>query len=103
MLLEEWNVLEEQLLLQILRARGYHHPFPRQNSRNKVGEGFARAGAGLDDQMLLIGECGFHRFGHFELAWTELIFRMPFREQSFPAKELLNGQSLRGSRHVRDD
>ena len=91
MLLKERNVLEEKLFLQILGAGGDDHSLARQDGGNQIGERFAGACAGFDDQMFFIGERGFDSLRHFELAVAILVVRVPFGKQTFPAEELPNG------------
>ena len=55
MLLEEWDVLEEELLLEVLGAGGDDDAAARQDGGHQVGQRLAGAGAGLGDEVLLFG------------------------------------------------
>ena len=78
MLLEKWDVLKEELFLQILGAGGDHHPPLRQNRRDEIGQRFSGASACFDDEVTFVGEGGLYGFGHLQLAGAELVVRMPF-------------------------
>ena len=41
---------------------------PERIAGNQIRQRLAGAGAGFDDQVLLLGERAFHGFGHLELA-----------------------------------
>ncbi len=58
---------------------------------NQVGERFACAGAGLDNQVLLFGERALDRLGHLQLAVAEFVVGVPLREQTLFSKELADG------------
>ena len=103
MLLQERNVLEEELLLQIFCAGGNHDALAGEDRGDKIGERFAGACAGFDDQMLLFAERGFDGFGHFQLACAEFVVGMPFRKQSLAAKELADGEGFDCGRHLQAD
>ena len=85
-LLEERNVFEEELLLEVLGAGGDHDALAGEEGGDQVGEGFAGAGAGFDDQMFAVGERGFHGFRHLQLAGPEFIIGMPFGERAVARK-----------------
>ena len=70
---EERDVLVVELLLQVLRAGRDDDAFAAGDDRNQVGEGFPRAGAGLDQQMTPFGEHRFDLLGHGELPGPELV------------------------------
>jgi hypothetical protein len=76
-LLEDRQILEEDLLLQILGARGDKHSLTAENRGHEVGERFSRARAGLGEQHAAIGEDHCHGVRHLELpgAWLESIER----------------------------
>ena len=63
-LLQDWHILEVKLLLEVLSAGGNHDALARENGRNQIGERFAGACAGLDDQVLAVRQRGFHGFRH---------------------------------------
>ena len=67
-LLQKRNVLEEELFLQILGAGGNDDALAGEHRGNQVGQRLAGAGAGLDDQVPLVGERGFDGLRHLELA-----------------------------------
>ena len=100
MLLQERDVLEEELLLQVLGAGGDHDALAGEQRGDQVGERLAGAGAGLDDQVALIGERRFHGLRHFHLAGAELVVRMPLGERAVPREELARagGSGLGGHR-----
>ena len=88
MLLQERNVLEEELLLQVLGARGDHDALAGEQRGNQVGQRFAGARAGLDDQVALVGQRRFDGLGHFHLSRTELVIGVPLGERAVPREEL---------------
>ena len=51
---EKRNIAEEELFLEGLGAGGDDDALFREQGRDQVGEGFARAGAGFDDQFCLL-------------------------------------------------
>src|SRR5271165_6255948 len=71
--LEERNVFEEELLLEIFRAGRDNHAPPRSQGRQEVGQGFAGAGARLDDQMTIFVESPLDGLCHLQLAAAKLI------------------------------
>ena len=91
MLFEERNVFEEELLLKILGAGGNDHALAGENRGDQIGERFSGARAGLDDQVLLVGERALDRFGHLELPVAEFVVGVPLREQTLFRKELADG------------
>ena len=54
MLLKEWDILEEELFLQVLGAGGNDHAFAAADHRQQVSQGLARSRSGLDDQVPLL-------------------------------------------------
>jgi len=90
--LQEWQVLEVQLLLEILRARRDHDPLAGQNRWNEVREGFTRSGPRFDDQMPAIVECRFNGFGHTNLALAIFVSGVRARKYTLWAKETLGRQ-----------
>src|SRR5580704_998263 len=104
MLLEERNVLEEKLLLKIFGSGGDDDALAGENGGHEIGEGFAGARAGLDDQVLLFGEGAFDCFGHLKLAVAIFEIGMPLGEKTGLRKELADRQGLRGwGGHLCDD
>ena len=94
MLLQERNVLEEELLLQVLGAGGDDDALAGEDGGDEIGERFAGAGAGFDDQVLAIRERGFDGFRHFELAGAVLVIRMPLGKRAVAGKELAHARAL---------
>ena len=88
MLLEEWYVLEEKLLLQVLSARGDDDSFPGINGRHQIGQSFSGAGAGFDDEVLSVSNRGFDSLGHLRLPGPVLVIRVPFGKRAMPGEEL---------------
>ena len=93
------QVLFRQLLLQVDRVGGNDGLFlPLQgekNGRNKVGQRFSDAGAGLDGEMIPAHEGAGHGHGHLLLLRTELeVFRA--RKDAGRRKNLRNpGDQIR--------
>ena len=80
-LLQERDVLVNKLLLEILGGGGNHDALAGNERRDQVSQRLAGAGAGLDDEMALVGERGLHRLGHLELAGAELVAGVALRKQ----------------------
>ncbi len=104
-LLQKGDVLEVELLLQILGAGGDDDAFAGKDGRDQVGQRLAGTGAGLDDQVLFLGQRGFHGLRHLKLALAVLIVRMPLTQKALAAKELANRtgfacREIRGESHV---
>ena len=87
-LLEEGDVLEEELFLEILGACGDDDALTGQQGRDQVRQGFSGTGAGLHDEVPLVGKRRFHGFGHFHLTGAELVIGMPLGQRAVPGKEL---------------
>ena len=101
MLLKEWDILEEELFLQVLGAGGNNHAFAAADHRQKISQGLARSRSGLNDQVPLLAQRFFHRFRHLQLATTELVIRVRLAEQSSGGEELMQrGQPARGTAAV---
>jgi len=65
--LEEGKVLAGQLVLQRLGGGGHDHPRPGRHGRHEVGQGLARAGTGLHDEVAAaVDGCG-DEVGHLDL------------------------------------
>src|SRR5207245_3958277 len=96
MLLQEGNVLEKQLLLQILGARGDDHPLAAANDGQKVSESLPRAGSGLDDEMPAFLQSSFYSFSHLQLAAAKLMLRVRLAEKACRRKELVRRRHLEG-------
>jgi len=99
MFLEKRDVLEEELLLQVFGASGDDDAFAGEDGGDEIGERFAGAGAGLDHEVLAIGESGFDGLGHLELAGPKLIIRMPLGKRPVAGEELTHAGGLGGSGH----
>ena len=103
MLFEERNVLEEELFLEILGARGDDDALAGENRGNQVRQRLPGARAGLDDQVFLVGQRAFHGFRHLQLALAVFVTGVPLGKQSFTAKELADGESFGGCSHLQHD
>ena len=66
------QILEEDLFLEVLGAGRDEDALAAQDRRHEVGEGLARAGAGLGQQHAAVGEDVGDRGGHLELAGARL-------------------------------
>jgi hypothetical protein len=86
-LLEEGDVFEEELFLEVFGPGGDDDAFARKQRRDEVGESLSGTCAGFDYEMLLIFQGAFDGFGHLDLARTELIIGMPFRERTAAREE----------------
>ena len=100
MLFQERNVFEEELFLQIFGAGGNDDALAGKNRGNQIRQRLAGAGAGFDDQVLLFGQSGFHRFRHLQLAVAKFVSGVPLGKQSFAAKELADGEGFGCGRHL---
>ncbi len=65
---KERDVAEEELVLESLSASGDDDALAGAERGKQIGEGFAGAGAGFDDEMAALGESALHGLGHFVLA-----------------------------------
>jgi len=74
--------------LGVFRAGGDDDALTGEDGRDKVGEGFADACAGLDDEVFAVGERGFDSLGHFELAGAVLVVGMPLGRRAVAGEEL---------------
>jgi len=72
-LLQKWNVLLIELLLQGLGGGGNHDPASTTDGRNQVRQGFTGAGSGFHHGVMMFLEGIVHHFGHFQLAGAMLI------------------------------
>src|SRR5260370_32226815 len=94
MLLQEWNIFEEELFLQVLSAGRDDDAFAAADYREQVSQGFSGAGSGLDDQMPALGQRFFDGFTHLQLPAANLILRMGLAEQASGDKELVQRGQL---------
>ena len=73
---EEGNVLEEELFLEVFGAGGDDDALlffaGEAEGWEEVGEGFAGAGAGFDDEVAVVVEGGLDGSGHLILAGADL-------------------------------
>src|SRR5689334_6568981 len=98
MLLKEWDILEEELFLQVFGAGGNNHALAAADHRQKVSQGLARSRSSLDDQVPFLTKRFFHGFRHLQLAAAELVIRMRLAKQSSGGKELMQrGQPSSGN------
>src|SRR5260221_2530300 len=89
MLLEEWDILKEELFLQVLGAGGDDHAFAASDHRQQIGQSLARSRAGFYDQVPALTQRFFHGFRHLQLATAELVIRMRPAQQSSGREELV--------------
>ncbi len=87
--LEERHVFEEELLLQVLGAGGDDDALAALDDGQQVGEGFAGAGSGLDDEVALFVDGLFDGAGHGELSLAEFVGGMALREHASGAEKLV--------------
>jgi hypothetical protein len=71
--LQKRNVLEEKLLLQVLRPGRDNHPLPRTQRRQQIRQRLPRPRPRLDDQVTLLVESALDRLRHLQLALAKLI------------------------------
>ena len=97
---EEGDVLEEELLLQVFGAGGDDDALlalaGEAQGGQKIGEGFAGAGAGFDDEVALVFEGGFDGSGHLVLAAAVLEGEGGAGEDAAGGEEIVKrGQAIR--------
>ena len=91
---EKRHVTEEELVLQSLGSRGDDDALAGAQSGEQVGEGFAGARAGLDDEMAALGERALDGFGHLQLSWAVFVGQRRLGENAAGREELVqSGQS----------
>ena len=98
---EEGDVLEEELLLQVFGAGGDDDALlalaGEAECGQEVGEGFAGAGAGFDDEVAFFFEGGFDGAGHLVLAAAVLEGEGGLGEDAAGGEEIVKGgQAVRG-------
>ena len=98
-LLKERDVLEEELLLEVLGPGGNDDALAREDGRHEIGQRLPGAGSGFDNQVLAIGQRGFDRFSHLELAGPVLVIRVPLGKRAIAGEELPRGGRFGGSGH----
>ena len=114
--LEERDVFEVELLLEVFGASGKDDALlvlaGVAEGGQKVGEGFAGAGAGFDDEVTLVVEGGLDGGGHLLLAGAVLEMERRTGKDAGGGEELgkrgqpgeLGGiRDGRGGRHCNDD
>src|SRR5580698_8666476 len=90
MFLQERHILSEQLFLQGFRRCRDDYAPPAANGRDQVGEGFARAGARLDDRVLMLLKSLIHNFRHGQLRGTKFVSGVAAFQQSARPKDSLD-------------
>ena len=98
---EEGDVFEEELLLQIFCAGGDDDALLALSGEaqrgQEVGEGFAGAGAGFDDEVAFFLEGGFDGSGHLVLAAAVFEVEGGLGEDASGGEEIVKrGQAVRG-------
>ena len=88
---EEGNVAEVELVLQGLGAGGDDDALAGAQGGQQIGEGFAGAGAGLDDEVAALGEGALDGLGHFKLAGAVLVGQRRARQNAARGEELVQG------------
>ncbi len=86
---EKGNVAEVELILQGLGSGGDDDALAGAQGGQQVGQGFAGAGAGLDDQMAALGEGALDGLGHLELAGAVLVGQRRARQNAARREELV--------------
>ena len=103
-LLQERNVFVEELLLQIFCAGGDDDALARANHRHQIGQRFAGAGAGFDDQVALFFERLLDGLRHLQLSATKFVSGMRARQHAAGREELVQRGVLAGSGgRIRED
>ena len=95
---EEGDVLEEELLLQVFGAGGDDDALlvlaGAAEGGQQVGEGFAGAGAGFDDEVAVVGEGLLDGLGHGVLAGAVLEGERGVGEEAAGVEEVVEGGQL---------
>ena len=86
---EEGHVAEVELVLERLGSSGDDDTLAGAERGQKIGEGFAGAGAGFDDEMAALGEGALDGLGHFKLAGAVFVGQGRTREDAAGRKELV--------------
>ena len=91
---EKRHVAKEELVLKSLGSGGDDDALAGAESGQKIGEGFAGARSGFDDEMAALGEGALDGFGHFVLAGAVLVGQRRVRQDAAGREELVErGQS----------
>ena len=80
--LQRRQILEEDLLLKILRAGGDQRALPAEDRGDEIREGLARAGAGFGEQRAAALDDAGHGRGHLLLAVARLEAGKRLRERA---------------------
>ena len=80
--LQERYVFEEELLLQVLGARGNHDSLAGKQRRHKIGERFSGPRPRLDDEAPLLLERRLYGLRHFQLPRPEFVLGMPLGKRA---------------------
>jgi len=86
---EEGNVAEVELVLEGLGSRGDNNALAGAQGGEQVGEGFAGACAGLDDEMAALFKGALDGLGHLQLAGAVLKGQRRTRENAAGREELM--------------
>ena len=86
---EERHVAEVELILKRFCSGGDDDALAGAQGGQQVGQGFARAGAGLDDEVAPFSEGAFDGFGHLELAGAVLVGQRRLRKNAAGREELV--------------
>jgi len=95
-LADHWQVLVEQLVLQGLGTGRDDHLAARTQRRHQVGEGLARAGAGLGDKNRTAVDGGGDAFGHLDLLLAYAIAVDGLGQRPVGRKDFRKGGQGRG-------
>ena len=95
-LLQEGDVLEEELLLQGLGAGRDDDALAGADDRQQIGQRFAGAGPGFDDQVAPLLQRLLDRFGHLQLSAAKFVRGMSARQHSARSEELVQRRQARG-------
>jgi hypothetical protein len=88
---EKGQVAEKELILQGFGAGGDDDPVAGAEGGKEVGEGFAGAGAGFDDQVALLCKGALDGLGHLELAGAVFVGQGGFGEDAAGGEEGVEG------------
>ena len=93
-LLQKWNILFHQLLLQVLGTGRDDYPLLCANRfgdrRDEIRECFAGSGRRLDNEVLFLVKRLCDRLCHFDLAVTILVALVKLRNEAVRSKNRLN-------------
>ena len=95
------NVLEEDLLLEVLRAGRDQHALAAEDGGHEIGERLAGAGAGFGEQDAAVVERAGDRVGHLDLAGARLEAGQRAGQRAAGREGLRDGLVERMSTHGR--